>query len=55
MDRAHAIIAAKEQLKEAYTVLCKVQKHAKQIRDSFLEDHVEHLTSTWEIMKAAVV
>ena len=32
MDRAHAIIAAKKQLKEAYTVLCRVQKHAKQIK-----------------------
>ena len=55
MDRAHAIIPAKKQVKEAYTVLCKVQKHAKQIRDSFLEDHAEHLASTWEIMKAAAV
>ena len=55
MDRTHAIIAAKKQLKEAYNVLRNVQKHAKQIRDSFLEDHVEHLASTWEIMKAAAV
>ena len=55
MDRAHAIIAAKKQLKEAYTVLHKVQKHAKQIRDSFLKDHAEHLANTQEIMKAAAV
>ena len=55
MDQAHAIIAAKKQLKEAYSVLQKVQKHAKQIQDSFLEDHAEHLASTQEMMKAVVV
>ena len=55
MDRAHAIIAAKKQLKEAYNVQRKVQKHTKQIQDSFLEDRVEHLASTREIMKVAVV
>ena len=55
MDQAHAIIAAKKQLKEAYTVLHKVQQHAKQKQDSFLEDHAEHLASTREILKAAAV
>ena len=55
MDRAHAIIAAKKQLKEAYQTLHKVQKHAQQIRDSFLEDCAEHLASTTEITKAATV
>ena len=55
MDRTHAIIAAKKQLKEAYQTLHKVQKHAQQIRDSFLEDCAEHLTSTTEITKAAAV
>ena len=38
MDRACAIIQAKKQLKEAYAVLQTIQKNAKQIRDSFLED-----------------
>ena len=55
MDRACAIIDAKHQLKEAYTILHNVQKNAKQIRDSFLEDHAEHLANTKEITKAAAV
>ena len=55
MDHAHAIIAAKKQLKDAYHTLQKVQKHARQIRDSFLKDHAEHLASTKEITKAAAV
>ena len=55
MDCAHTIIAAKKQLKDAYQTLQKVQKHAQQIRDSFLEDHAEHLASTKEITKAAAV
>ena len=55
MDHAHTIIAAKKQLKDAYQTLQKVQKHARQIRDSFLEDRAKHLASTKEITKAAAV
>ena len=52
MDCAQAIIHAKKQLKEAYATLRKVQKHAKQIRDSFLMDRAEHLANTSNITKA---
>ena len=55
MDHACAIIDAKCQLKEAYTILRHIQKHAKQIRDSFVEDHAEHLVNTREITKVATV
>ena len=55
MDRAQAIINAKRQLKEAYTTLCKIQKNAKQIWDSFLMDRAEHLVNTSNIQKAAAV
>ena len=33
----------------------KFKKHARQIRDQFLEDRAEHLASTKEITKAAAV
>ena len=55
MDQARAIIDARKQVKEAYTILQKVQKHAKQICDSFLEDLAKHLANTREITKAAAV
>jgi hypothetical protein len=50
-DRAQAIIAAKAQVKEAYQLLCTVQRHAKEIRDSFLEDQADHLAETQQIDK----
>ena len=55
MDHAHTVIDAKWQLKEAHTILHNVQKQAKQIHDSFLEDHAKHLANTREITKAATV
>ena len=55
MDRAQAIISAKQQLKEAYKVLCQVQANARQIRDSFLIDHAEHLTQTRQLTKAQAI
>jgi hypothetical protein len=44
--RAQAIIDTKTQVKEAYQLLRTIQKHAKEIRDSFLEDRAEHLAET---------
>ena len=55
MDHACTIIDAKCQLKEAYTILCNVQKNAKKICVLFLEDHAEHLANTKEITKATAV
>ena len=55
MDHAKVIINAKKQLKEAYTTLRKVQKNAKQIRDSFLMDRAKHLAHTRNMHKAAAV
>jgi hypothetical protein len=51
-NRAESIIAAKEQVREAYATLCKVQKHAQQIPASFLDDRAEHLADTRQIPKA---
>jgi hypothetical protein len=53
--RAEAILQAKAQLKEAYAVLRQVQRDAKKIRDSFLDDRAEHLASTRQIDKATAV
>ena len=55
MDRANAIITAKQQLKDAYAVLRTIQKHAKSIRDQFLVDRAEHLATTRDISKAAAI
>ena len=52
LDRAQAIIKAKQQLKEAYKVLHQVQTNARQIRDSFLVDRMEHLSETRQLTKA---
>jgi hypothetical protein len=54
-DRAEAIIQAKHQVKEAYALLRKVQKDARQIRDAFLEDRAEHLAETRQISKETAV
>jgi peroxiredoxin len=51
-NRAESIIAAKEQVREAYATLRKVQKHAQQIRATFLDDRAEHLADTRQIPKA---
>ena len=55
MDHAQAILRTKQQLKEAYATLHKVQKNAKQIWDSFLMDRAKHLADTQNIQKAAAV
>jgi hypothetical protein len=55
LPRAMAISNAKEQIKEAYTLLRKVQANAKQIRESFLEDRAEHLADTQQMTKAAAL
>ena len=54
-NRAEAIIHAKAQLKAAYAVLRQVQRDAKKIRDSFLDDRAEHLAETRQIDKATAV
>ena len=50
-NRAEAIIQAKAQLKEAYSVLRQVQQNATKIRESFLDDRAEHLANTRNIQK----
>ena len=55
MDRAQAIISAKQQLKEAYKVLRQVQANARQIRDSFLIDCAKHLAQTRQLTKAQAI
>jgi hypothetical protein len=54
-NRAEAIIHAKAQLKAAYAVLRQVQRDAKKIRDSFLDNRAEHLAETRQIDKATAV
>lgn len=54
-DRAKAIINAKAQVKEAYTLLQTVQRNAKAIRESFLEDQAKHLAETRQIDKATAL
>jgi hypothetical protein len=46
ITRKEAITKAKSQITEAYQILWKVQKHARQIRETFLEDRAEHLAET---------
>jgi len=55
IPRAVAISNAKGQIKDAYSLLRKVQKNAKQIRETFLEDRAEHLAETREVTKAAAL
>lgn len=55
ITRETAIAKARSQIKDAYDLLRKVQKNAKQIRESFLEDRAEHLEETREISKAAAL
>jgi hypothetical protein len=43
LTHEQALSTTRNQIKEAYTGLRKVQRHAKVIRDSFLEDWAEHL------------
>jgi hypothetical protein len=52
LTREQAISTARTQIKDAYNVLRKVQRHAKVIRDAFLEDRAEHLEATGNITKA---
>jgi hypothetical protein len=42
-------------VKAAYAILRQVQKDACKIRDSFLEDHAEHLAETQNTTKAAAL
>jgi hypothetical protein len=51
-NRAEEIIQAKAQVKAAYAVLRQVQKDARKIRDSFLEDRADHLAETQQTTKA---
>jgi hypothetical protein len=50
-----AISKAKSLITEAYKTLRKVQKNARRIRESFLEDRAEHLSETREISKAVAL
>jgi hypothetical protein len=52
ITREEAINKAKAQITEAYQILRKVQKHARQIRETFLEDRAEHLADTRDMTKA---
>jgi hypothetical protein len=54
-NRAEEIIRAKAQFKAAYAVLRQVQKDARKIRDTFLEDRAEHLAKTQHITKATAL
>jgi hypothetical protein len=54
-NRAEEIIRAKAQVKAAYATLRQVQKDARKIRDSFLEDRAEHLAETQHTTKAAAL
>ena len=53
--RETAISKAKSLITEAYKTLRKVQKNARRIRESFLEDRAEHLAETREISKAVAL
>jgi hypothetical protein len=55
ITREEAISKAKVQISEAYNILRKAQKHAKRIRETFLEDRAEHLAETRDMTKAAAV
>jgi hypothetical protein len=55
LSRDEAITKAGAQIKDAYSLLRKVQKKAKEIRESFLEDRAAHLEETREITKAAAI
>jgi hypothetical protein len=50
-----AISKAKTLIMEAYKTLCKVQKNARRIRETFLEDRAKHIAETREIVKAAAL
>jgi hypothetical protein len=54
-NRAEEILRAKAQVKAAYVVLRQVQKDARKIRDTFLEDRAEHLAETQHITKATAL
>jgi hypothetical protein len=53
--QAEEIIRAKAQVKAAYAVLWQVQKGARKIRDTFLEDRAEHLVETQNTTKVAAL
>jgi hypothetical protein len=55
VSRDEAITKARSQIKDAYSLLRKVQKNAKQIRETFLEDRATHLEETRAITKAAAL
>jgi hypothetical protein len=52
ITRDEAISTTRKQIQEAYAALRKVQRHAKTIRETFLEDGAEHLEATHNITKA---
>jgi hypothetical protein len=53
--REQAIGTARRQIQEAYGALRKVQRRAKLLRETFLEDRAEHLEATRNITKAAAL
>jgi hypothetical protein len=53
VSRDEAITKVRSQIKDAYALLRKVQKNAKQIRETFLDDCATHLEETRAITKAA--
>jgi UDP-N-acetylglucosamine:LPS N-acetylglucosamine transferase len=55
LDRARAIIQAKQQVKDAYATLRKVQQNARKIRETFLEDLAEHMADTRHTDKATTL
>jgi hypothetical protein len=55
VSRDEAITKARSQIKDAYSLLRKVQMKAKQIRETFLEDCATHLEETRAITKAAAL
>jgi hypothetical protein len=52
LTRAEAISTARKQIQDAYAALRRVQRNAKIIRKTFLEDRAEHLEATRNITKA---
>jgi hypothetical protein len=52
LTRDEAVSTARKQIQEAYAALRKVQRNAKLIRETFLEDRAEHLEATRNITKA---
>jgi hypothetical protein len=46
LERAEAILHAKQQVKEAYATLHKVQQDVRRIRETFLEDLAAHMADT---------